>query len=156
VTKLAAEQARSQQLQVLLQQVKDKRGFTPDESGRGDEDPQFPKVCCVQCEIGLTHHHHAAGPSHLPRFLWPTHQSDTKHGGAVYSKRVGKGATVELRTGQMPESSNITLADVQSYATSLRAGDTPPKRLPPPIVLAKVDPGKMVSQVSAQYRSIGG
>ena len=68
--RLEAEQAKTRRLGQLLEELKRRN------SGGGDGANVKSR-----------------GPSHVPRFLWPTAQHDTKYGGAVYSKRVGANDT---------------------------------------------------------------
>jgi len=107
VTKLQAEQARARKLEQELEKVRRRQGLAP---------PAEPK-----------------GPSHLPGFLWPTHQHDTKLGGATYSKagmkmktsRGGRRAAASDAGSDASASPSITTADIKGWSNQLRGSSGP-------------------------------
>ena len=140
VSRLKAEQMRARKLEQELSRLRRRKAVPSRESAD------------------------ARGPSHLPGFLWPTHQQDVKLGGALYSKQGKDGGTAESRSKGVT-SPQINKRDIDGWATSLR-DDKPPeaarksngsrKFRSSPIRIDKVDASTLSKEVKYPNRPNAG
>ena len=121
VTKLQVEQARAKQLEQELAQVRQSQQSRASRSDNAEEIRRSQQS--IASRGGNAD---SKGPTHLPGFMWPTHQHDTKLGGATYSKLgVKKRGPRASSDAGSDISSSITTTDINGWSNQLRGSSGP-------------------------------